>query len=54
MIFHGIHEISEFFMLKRFWSILALKKFWANRPNAMGNLIQTEGLTFEAQQTRVN
>jgi hypothetical protein len=40
MIFCGIHEFSEFFMLKRFWSILALKKCWANWPNAMGKRVK--------------
>jgi hypothetical protein len=42
MIFRGIHEFSEFFMLKRFWSILALKKCWANWPNAVGKRIKLE------------
>ncbi len=42
MIFHGIHEFSEFFMLNRFWSILALKKCWANWPNALGNRVKGE------------
>ncbi len=27
-------------MLKRFWSILALKKCWANWPNAVGKRVK--------------
>ncbi len=40
MIFRGIHEFVEFLMLKRFWSILALKKCCANWPNAMGKRVK--------------
>jgi hypothetical protein len=42
MIFRGIREFSKFFMLKRFWSILALKKCWANWPNAVGKRVNDE------------
>jgi hypothetical protein len=39
MIFRGIHEFSEFFTLKSFWSILALKKCWADRPKPAGERV---------------
>ncbi len=39
MIFRGIPEFSKFFMLQRFWIILALKKCWANWPNTMGKRV---------------
>jgi hypothetical protein len=41
LIFRGIHEFSKFFMLKRFWSILALKKCWANWPNTAGKRVKS-------------
>jgi hypothetical protein len=40
MIFLGIHEFSKFIMLQRFLSILALKKCWADWPNAMGKRVK--------------
>ncbi len=36
MIFHGIQEFSEFFIHKRFWSILPSKECWANWTSAAG------------------